>query len=123
MITLGNNAHLFAQPHRESELLSCFELVAGPGAAASVAHPAFPRPLLIIRFPGGGSLSVEFVDEAPDADEPRLGTWLELRADDPEAVMRRLLEAGHREVVHPGHPHYFMAPGGQVFTVIASTGG
>ncbi len=120
---LGNNAHLFAQPHRQEELRSCFELVAGPASVASVAHPAFPRPLLIVRFPGGGSLSVEFVDDAPDADDPRLGTWLELRAGDPEAVMRTLLDAGYREVRHPGHPHYFMAPGGQVFTVIANRDG
>jgi hypothetical protein len=46
-----------------------------------------------------------------------LGAWLELRADDAAAVMRSALEAGLTEVKHPGHPHYVMAPGGQVFTI------
>ena len=31
--------------------------------------------------------------------------------------MRRALQAGLTEVKHPGHPYYFMAPGGQVFTI------
>jgi hypothetical protein len=58
--------------------------------------------------------------EAPDDEQPRLGAWLELRADDPAAVLQAALEAGLTEVKHPGHPDYFMIPGGQVFT-IAST--
>ena len=43
--------------------------------------------------------------------------WLELRADDPAAVLQAALEAGLTEVRHPGHPYYFMIPGGQVFTI------
>jgi hypothetical protein len=35
--------------------------------------------MLVVDFPGGGHLSIEFVPEAPDADRPRLGAWLELR--------------------------------------------
>jgi hypothetical protein len=31
--------------------------------------------------------------------------------------MRAALDAGLPEVKHPGHPYYFMAPGGQVFTI------
>jgi hypothetical protein len=31
--------------------------------------------------------------------------------------MHTVLGAGLREVKHPGHPYYFMAPGGQVFTI------
>jgi hypothetical protein len=73
--------------------------------------------MLVVDFPGGGHLSIEFIEEAPDDDRPRLGAWLELRADDPAAVMRAALEAGLIEVKHPGHPYYVMAPGGQVFTI------
>ena len=76
-----------------------------------------PEPMLVVRFPGGGNLSIEFTTDAPDADQPRLGAWLELRAGDPAAVMRTVLDAGLIEVRHPGHPYYFMAPGGQVFTI------
>ena len=63
------------------------------------------------------SLSIEFTDQAPDDDHPRLGAWLELPADDPAAVMRAALDAGLTEVKHPGHPYYVMARGGQVFTI------
>jgi hypothetical protein len=76
-----------------------------------------PEPMLVIRFPGGGSLSIGFTASAPDDEQPRLGAWLELRAGDPAAVMGKVLDAGLTEVRHPGHPYYFMAPGGQVFTI------
>jgi hypothetical protein len=46
-----------------------------------------------------------------------LGAWLELRAEDPAALLRAALDAGLPQVEHPGHPYYFMAPGGQVFTI------
>jgi hypothetical protein len=73
--------------------------------------------MLVVRFPDGGSLSIEFTDQAPDDEQPRLGAWLELRAVDPAAVMRAALDAGLPEVKHSGHRYYFMAPGGQVFTI------
>ena len=118
MMALGSNAHLFARPRRREELRRLFAEVLQGAAVAEVRHPAMPEPMLIARFSAGGSLSIEFVDAAPDSEEPRLGAWLELRTEDPEAAMRRVLDAGFREVKHPGHPHYFIAPGGQVFTVV-----
>jgi len=65
-----------------------------------------------------GPVSIEFVEEAPDDDTPRLGAWLELRAQDPKAL-QATLDAGLARVEHPGHPSTFMAPGGQVFTIAA----
>ena len=121
MTSLGNNAHLFAKPHRREELRRLFEGVLDCGPVATVPHPGMAEPMLVVRFPGGGALSIEFVEDADDSDEPRRGTWLELRADDPAALMRKLLEAGVREVKHPGHPHYFLAPGGQVFTIVEAS--
>lgn len=116
MTALGDNAHLFARPHRRAELIRCFETVLGCDVAP-VEFPGFAEPMLLVTFPGGGRLSIEFTDDAPDDDAPRLGAWLELRADDPDALMRSVLDAGLREVRHPAHPHYFVAPGGQVFTI------
>jgi hypothetical protein len=72
------------------------------------------EPMLLVRFPGGGHLSIEFIEDAPDDDTPRLGAWLELRAENPEALMQAALDGGLTRVEHPGHPYYFMAPGGQV---------
>lgn len=122
MTSLGNNAHLFAKPHRREELRWLFETVLECGLVATVEHPGMAQPMLVVRFPGGGALSIEFIDGADDSDEPRRATWLELRAEDPAALMRKVLEAGGREVKHPGHPHYFMAPGGQVFTIAPASG-
>jgi hypothetical protein len=34
-------------------------------------------------------------------------------------MMHTVLDAGLTEGRHPGHPYYFMAPGGQVFTIAA----
>jgi hypothetical protein len=118
MTALGNNAHIFARPQRREMLRWCFETVLGCGPVATVNHPGIAEPMLVVRFPGGGHLSIEFIEDAPDDDDqPRLGAWLELRAEDPAALMQAVLEAGLPEVRHPGHPHYFMAPGGQVFTI------
>jgi hypothetical protein len=41
-----------------------------------------------------GHLSIEFTDDAPDHEQPRLGAWLELRADYPTAVLQATLKAG-----------------------------
>lgn len=72
-----------------------------------------------MRFPAGGSLSIEFSEEAPDDDDPRLGAWLEIRSEEPAALLRTALQVGLNEVTHRGHSHYFMAPGGQVFAIVA----
>ena len=80
MIALGNNAHIFARPHRRDELARCFEIVLGGSSVRTVDHPGIEHPMLLISFPGGGHLSVEFTDAAPDDEQPRLGAWLELRA-------------------------------------------
>jgi hypothetical protein len=113
---LGSNAHIFARAHRREQLRWCFETVLGC-PVAEVGHPGMPEPMLVVRFPGGGHLSIEFTADAPDDDQPRLGAWLELRASDPAAVMRSVLDAGLTQVTHPGHPYYFLAPGGRVFTI------
>jgi hypothetical protein len=114
---LGTNAHMFAQPHRREELRRCFAEVLACGAVATVDHPALDLPMLLVRFAGGGSLSIEFTDEAPDSAQPRLGTWLELLAEDPEVIVRAAAEAGYPDVRHRAHPHYIAVPGGQVFAV------
>jgi hypothetical protein len=60
--------------------------------------------MLVAGFPGGGHLSIEFTDDAPDDDQPRLGAWLELRADDPAAVLQAALDAGLTPGQAPGPP-------------------
>jgi len=83
----------------------------------TVEYPGIDQPILIVSFPAGGHLGIEFTDDAPDDERPRLGAWLELRTGDPAAVHQAALGAGLTQVKHPGHPCYFMIPGGQVFTI------
>ncbi len=118
MIALGNNVHIFARPARREALKWLFETVLQCGPVATVEHPGMVAPMLVVRLPEGGSISIEFIEDAADADQPRFATWLELRSAEPAALMGTVLEAGLREVKHPGHPYYFMAPGGQVFTIV-----
>jgi len=117
VIALGSTVHIFARPHRRQELAWCFDTVPGCGPVLTVEHPGMEQPVLLVRFPGGGHLSIEFTNQAPDDDQPRLGARPELPADDPATVPRAALNAGLTQVEHPGHPYYFMAPGGQVFTI------
>jgi hypothetical protein len=117
MIALGSNVHIFVQPHRRDELARCFETILGGNPVRTVEFKGIDRPMLIVSFPDGGHLSIEFTDDAPDDDHPRLGAWLELRADDPAALLQAAIDAGLTRVTHPGHPYYFMIPGGQVFTI------
>ncbi len=121
MIALGNNAHIFARRHRREELARCFATILSDSSVRTVDYPGIEQPMLLVSFPGGGHLSVEFTDAAPDDEQPRLGAWLELRAGEPAAVLRAALNAGLTQVTHPGHPYYFMIPGGQVFTVAAAS--
>ena len=62
MIALGRNVHHLARPHRREELAPCFETVLGCDLARTVEWPGTGQPMLIVSFPGGGQLSVEFTD-------------------------------------------------------------
>src|SRR5437762_10741099 len=102
VIALGSNVHIFVRPHRRRELAQCFETVLG-SPVRSVELPGIDQPMLIVSFPGGGHLSIEFTGDAPDDDQPRLGAWLELRAGNPAAVLQAALEAGLTEVDRKTH--------------------
>jgi len=116
VIALGNNAHLFARPHRRGQLRSSLTALFDC-PVADVEHPGIPGGMLLVRFPRGGSLSIEFADDAPDDDRPRLGTWLELQTDDPAGLVQKARDFGLPDVHHAGHLHYLAIPGGQVFAV------
>jgi hypothetical protein len=118
-MALGSNVRIFARPHRREELARCFETLLG-SSVRTIEWPGIDQPMLIVSFPGGGHPSIKFTDDAPDDEQPRLGAWLELRADDLAAMFQSALDAGVTQVSHQGHPYYFMIPGGQVFTIAAA---
>ena len=92
-VALGSNAHIFARPHRREELARCFVALLG-GPVRTVDFPGIGQPMIIVSFSGGWRLSIEFRDDAPDDEQPRLGAWLELRATDPAALLQTALSAG-----------------------------
>ena len=118
MNALTNRAHILARPGVKEKLTWCFSTVLGCGAPVSLAAPGKPEPILAFRFPTGGSVSVEFTEEALDEMQARRGAWLEVKSDDPEALKKRILEAGLPELHYWATKNfYFEAPGGQVFGV------
>jgi hypothetical protein len=110
---------MYAHPHRREELRWCFGTVLG-GLERSLDLPDVSEPLLAFRFSGGGALSIEFTTDALDEKQARRGAWLELQTDNPPALKKRIIEAGLSEVKHPAHDFYFLAPGGQVFSLVTS---
>ncbi len=121
MIALSNSVHIYARPEAKDKLAWCFTTILGCEAVVSSDAPGLAVPVLAFRFPNGGSLSVEFTEDALDERQARWGAWLEVQADDPAALKQKVLEAGLPQLRHPGNDHfYFAAPGGQVLRIVAA---
>jgi hypothetical protein len=119
MISFGNRTHIYARPEVKERLMWCFSTVFGCGAPAEFDVPGLAAPILAFSFPAGGSLSVEFTDDALDDQQARRGAWLELATDDPVTLRHTVLEAGLARVEYSATKRfYFAAPGGQVFGIV-----
>jgi hypothetical protein len=119
-LAFGNRAHIFASPKVKEKLIWCFSEVLGCGPPMSLSAPGLAEPILAFRFPGGGSFSVEFTEDALDEQRVRRGAWLEIWSNDPAALKRKILDAGLLQVTHPAtNTFYFAAPGGQVVGVVS----
>ena len=119
MLAMSNRAHILVRPSAKEDLKTCFVDVLGCSAPAVLEAPGLAEPMLAFRFPDGGSVSVEFSDEAPDEHQARHGAWLELQSDDVEGLQKRVIAAGFQQLRHPATPtFYFAVPGGQVFGVV-----
>lgn len=117
MVALGNRVHIYARPKVKAELNRFFTTVLGCGEPQSLEAPGVSEPILAWNFPSGGSLSVEFTEEALDEIQALRGAWLELRANDPSALRKQILEAGVARIEYLGN-EYFAIPGGQVLRVV-----
>ena len=119
-LAFSNRAHIFASPKVKEKLIWCFRDVLGCGSPMSLNAPGLAEPILAFRFPGGGSFSVEFTEDALDEQRVRRGAWLEIWSNDPAALQRKILDAGLPQVTHPAtNTFYFAAPGGQVLGVVS----
>lgn len=113
MIALSNSVHLFARPDTREKLTWFFTAVLGCPVIVSGDAPGLPEGVLAFPFPHGGSVSVEFTDDALDERQARRGAWLEVQADDPAALQTKVLEAGLSRVAYPGNDFFYVAaPGG-----------
>jgi hypothetical protein len=119
-VALGSRAHLTVQSQFKSPFVEFFSSTLGCGPPAELRSAALSEPILAFRFPGGGSLSVEFSPDAPDDRQLRRGAWLELRTDNVGDTISRVLAAGAPQVIYAAtSTFYFAAPGGQVFGIVA----
>ncbi len=90
------------------------------GSRCPFKAAGLPEPIFAFRFPGGGSLSVEFTGDALDHTAALRGAWLEIRTNDPASLKQKILDAGLSQVVYPAtNTFYFAAPGGQVFGIVS----
>lgn len=120
-LAFSDRAHIFARPHVKEKLTWCFSTVLGCGAPATLNAPGLSEPILAFRFPSGGSLSVEFTEDALDEQNARRGAWLEIRSNDPAALKKNILEAGLSQVHYPAtNTFYFIVPGGQVLGIVSA---
>ena len=116
--SLGNRAHFLAKPEFREALVACFSQVLGCGAPMVLPTRDPAGPILAFKFPGGGSVSVQFTADALDETLARRGAWLELKCRDPAALAAAVLKAGLPQIHYPPTTtFYFAAPGGQVFGV------
>jgi hypothetical protein len=117
LIRLSNRVHMFANSATRDELVDFFSGVLGCPAPTVVDVPGLGEPILVFEFPKGGSLSVEFSADSPEAKH---GAWLELVAEDADELQAKIVQAGRPRVVHLGtEAFYFVAPGGQVMRIVS----
>ena len=115
MISLSNRVHTFARPAHKEALTDFFtnileaQVVQIPGTS-----------MLAFRFPDNSSYSVEFTEDALNEQQARRGAWLELKTDDPEALKKKVLDAGFLQVEYLTGRFYFQAPGGQVWGILST---
>jgi hypothetical protein len=75
----------------------------------TVEFPGIHQPMLVVSFPEGAISASSSPTLRPMTSSRGSVPGLSC-ADDPAAV--------HQAAVrHPGHPYYFMIPGGQMFTI------
>jgi catechol 2,3-dioxygenase-like lactoylglutathione lyase family enzyme len=112
-VTLGNHSRLLAH-HSEQERIRAFYCgVLGCTLTKQTKNVDY------LRFPGPFFLAVLYQDQVPTAASARDAIWLELRATDPPALTRAILEFGAERIETVDVDHlYFQAPGGQVFRVV-----
>ena len=90
-----------------------------------LAEKPYPN-LDLYQFGDGLVIGLFFcdADEALEEREQLKAVWLELQTEDPEALRRKLLAFGVREVKFADPTRfYFQAPGGQVYRLAPLGGG
>jgi hypothetical protein len=117
LLAIATRVHIFAHPSVKPAMITCFSSVLGCNEPEAFEIGGLSEPILAWQFPGGGSLSVEFTEDALDEAQARRGAWLELRAGNPQALRARVIAAGYTQIRHLGNDNYFVIPSGQVFRV------
>lgn len=119
MTGLGNRVHIFAHPDARERVTWFFTTLLECEEAGDTDPVHLPPEIQLFRFPDGAAVSVEYTEEALTLKDARHGAYLELRADDPDALRQQVLDEGLTLVDYPGSGYvYFQAPGGQVWRIV-----
>lgn len=116
----GTHSKMIAGPSARLRLQSFYRDVLGCYVGKGPQHPGGPEDTDLIRFPNGFSIVVHYHDAALGEAELKKAIWLELFADDPVQLERKIQAFGIHPFDYFDKDHfYFQAPGGQVFRVAA----
>lgn len=119
-LAFSNRVHIHAHPAVKEKLAWCFSTVLGCGAPMTLNAAGIAEPMLAFKFPGGGSLSVEFTEQALDEHQIKRGAWLEIWSADVDTLKAAILAAGLPQVHFPAtNTFYFAIPGGQVLGLVS----
>ncbi len=124
-IAIGNHHLLTIRASERSrvrsfygDLLDCELQSHDRGVTANI-----PVNIDVFHLGSGDIIGVAYVDEGSPTlsdDDARLACWLELKTDDPDALIGKLKDFGVKEITDfwDKDHFYFYAPGGQVFRII-----
>jgi catechol 2,3-dioxygenase-like lactoylglutathione lyase family enzyme len=112
-VSLGNHSKITARRAEQPKIRAFYRDVLGCTLTKQTEDVDY------IKFRDGFFMAVLYQEGVSSAEELRNAIWLELRADEPAALVKRILDFGVHRIELPGAPHlYFQAPGGQVFRVV-----
>jgi catechol 2,3-dioxygenase-like lactoylglutathione lyase family enzyme len=115
-VTLGNHASVLV-PRRDRDSIRRFycDVLGGKITKADPERD-------FVRL-GEDFYIVFLYGDVPDASEflrSARSVWLEIKSDDPEETIRRILEFGVRRLELPDPHLYFQAPGGQCLRLVGT---
>jgi catechol 2,3-dioxygenase-like lactoylglutathione lyase family enzyme len=112
MVAIGENAKMSALPSERDRIRRFYHDILG---CEVIEKPS----LDLIRLGSDFFIGVVYSDSALSDQQALESVWLELKADDPEALKQKIVAFGVKQIQHWDKEHfYFQAPGGQAYRIV-----